>query len=318
MAKKKHTIFALYTGDDWNEDQPYFTPSGQNTYRVWHQVAQEFDVELLQGSLYWFKNGRFTKYWRYEGERGWKKINRSVKPTIVFDKSNFIVQEKYAPDVHAAKKEIFRHLPMLNIPEFTFLIDNKLNQAAIFHEFMPPTIFYPLGTEVATKAGQPLVLKNLFGYGGENVTLLKKPKGKLAEPLVQQKFIKSVGPQGRVQDLRIFFLGDRPLYAYNRIAKKGSLYTNVHRGADTKLVELSSIKKVLKLADKMLEPLAVFQKKIFTFDFMIESRSQKPYLIEMNTMPGFEVFMTAQNQTVAQRERKFKGVLSSLTKYLLS
>ncbi len=284
---RERTIFVIYTGDDWELKKPSTSPDLEHEYRTWQRVSKAFNVAFLRGSIQWFENGHFKKYWRMLPEGGWEKVDKPIKPTVVHDRTRLLDRRSGKPFyyVKPMRHQIAEVLPMVNLPEFSELVDNKLYQAMMFPKFMPPTSLLLPGTVFKNDTSGYAVIKQLEGSSGRQVMITKERDIKISRISIEQQFIQAKS-NGHMKDLRIAFIGEEPQYALHRVAAKGSLYTNVTQGATVEFVNLKDIARILKVADEIIVPLMIFPKKIFTLDFLIDNKSRHPYLIETNTMPG--------------------------------
>lgn len=290
MARKK-TILILLSFNDWRREQPKLGGGLRKAYTVWDYVAKKHNVKLLRGTYDWFKKDRFIKYWEQEKAHIWRKVNKSIKPDFIYDKAGThdIKTGEKIPRKMALKHAISEVFPMVNLPEFTELVDNKLSQAVVFNDYMPETKIWMPGSTIKNPQGKTIVAKSLGGSGGSYVFITRSKRIPVKYPMVQQKFVEATRG-GDLRDIRIAFIGDKPQYVYNRIALPGSLYTNVHKGASMEFMKLSDIPHLLKLIRKMSEPLKIFSKRILSFDFLVDAKTGQPYLIEVNPMPGTEMF----------------------------
>jgi glutathione synthase/RimK-type ligase-like ATP-grasp enzyme len=124
--------------------------------------------------------------------------------------------------------------------------------------------------------------------------------------MLEQEFVAAtVG--GVLKDIRITFTGNKVQYAYYRIAPRGTLYTNVHFGARMEFINLRDIAPLVRHARDVARPLAIFPKKIFCLDFLVDAKQRKPLLIESNSMPGMDGFTDAG----------YHRLLSDVTAHLL-
>ncbi len=314
------SILVLYAGDDFGRKQPAHRAGLRNMYNHWQAIAKARGYDLLRASIQWFEDDHFFQYWRHVGNSTWEKVT-GVKylPSSIYDQAAYLDRKTghFLPNVYPIKLKISKIVPLLNQPEFTILVDNKLNQSVIFSKFMPKTTLYLKGDVARNPQKQIMVLKRLHGSGGKTVDITRASRFRFIRPTIEQEFI-AAKQNGQLKDLRIVFNGDDARYAYHRIAKSRSLFTNVHQGAKTLWVELDDIPEVIDLARKIMRPLRVFPKKVYSLDFLVDSQTNKPFLIEANTAPGFSVFRTATNKTPAEREKLINNYLNYLTDYLFS
>jgi len=89
--------------------------------------------------------------------------------------------------------------------------------------------------------------------------------------------------------LRLVFHNNELVYALSRIAKQGSLFTNFHQGASAVLVPEESIpKEVFTIVKNIIAKISFFHENSFSLDFLFDVDG-KPFLIEANTAPGFDL-----------------------------
>jgi glutathione synthase/RimK-type ligase-like ATP-grasp enzyme len=307
----KKSIFILYQGDDWATTVPGHTDAQEFGYTAWGTLCEKQGIDLLRGSLAWFKNGAFTKMWRFENGK-WKKVAKKVKPNVIYDKCSLYDRKtgKLVTEVLEKKQEVEKYFTLVNDTEFTNLFDNKLYQSVIFHQYMPDSHLVQAGETVRKSGADPIVLKGFYGSGGKKVTISSALSVRADRKMLQQEFIHATH-KGTLQDIRIVFVGEKPVYALTRIAKKRSLYTNFHQGARIEFLDLKKLKNVLAITKKIVVQLRPFQKKVFSLDFLIDSKKRKPLLVEINSMPGLDVFSP-------ESAAYLKKYLVALTHYLLS
>src|SRR3990167_4585286 len=210
------SLLSLYTGDDWPKSKPVLGPGLQRAYDIWHTLLAQRSVGLLcRASAAWYYRGRFTKYWRHNKDGSWTKVKATLRPTIVYDKTRAYDSKTNAllQSVYRARHEMVRHSEVVNNPFFTDLLNNKLYQAVIFKKSMPITSFWPPRTLLSNPLGKTIVLKDLHGSGGKYVYISNRKRVFVKKPSVQQNFVAG-SVAGRLQDIRLAFVGDKPIYAY--------------------------------------------------------------------------------------------------------
>ncbi|MDP2587322.1 MAG: hypothetical protein Q8P33_00920 [bacterium] len=289
------TLLTLYTGDDWKLDQPVMSNGLDRSYQAWGRVAQRQKVQITRASMTWYRRGAFTKYWRYDQRADrWEKIKKTIKPDGIYDKARVHDRKTGQQLVYllGLKREIGSAIPMVNIPQFSELVDNKLTQAVIFADAMPSTQLWLPGASVKNPSGKTVVLKTIGGSGGTFVKITKNKSIPVKQLSIQQNFIMAT-KGGVLRDIRICYIGDQPQYVYSRVAAPGSLYTNVHMGAHMEFMKLKEIPELLVLCKRLMGPLRIFPKRIMSFDFLIDAKKGHPYLVETNTMPGTNNFSDA-------------------------
>lgn len=284
----------LSSGNDWHRPQPKLTPDHEEQYNaLWH-VLHKKKLELLRASYQWFKDGYFTHSWRMVRPGEWEKHTGKIRPSFIYDRTvRFDWQTgDYLITPYNTKREIARHVPLYNMPDFTELIDNKLYQATIFSDVMPTTRLWHTGQTVSNPKGEHVVLKHIGGSGGTFVTITTEKKIPVDTTLIQQGFIRAAKKD--LRDYRVGIIGEQIQYVYSRIAAKGSLYTNVHQGAHMEFAALKDVQPITRQAKKILARLRPFRKKILSLDFMVDTSNNTPYLVESNSYPGTANFGAAR------------------------
>jgi hypothetical protein len=306
----KKSILILYQENDWSESSPDFSDAQNFGYNTWAQLCRAQGLVLVRASIEWFTGKSFSKHWmNVDGK--WTKVSHTIAPSVIYDKCNEYNPKtgELIPSLHAKKRDLARAFSVYNEPEFTELFHSKLQQAVIFGESMPKTELVHPGDKIKGTKTKPVVLKNFFGSGGKQVTILDH-NYTVTTKMLKQEFI-AASKNGVLKDVRIVFLGSEPVYALSRKAKKGSLFTNFHQGASIEFIPLSAISKEVSNAKKIAKKVTVFRKAIFSLDFLTDPKTKKIYLMEINTMPGLDVFSQESLTTL-------KSYLKKLTQYLLS
>jgi glutathione synthase/RimK-type ligase-like ATP-grasp enzyme len=202
---------------------------------------------------------------------------------------------------------------LYNSPIFKTLLGNKLAQYLYCKDVMAPSWLADTPEELASIFSQTtdtdIVLKPLYGSGGkgiligEKASLIKEP---LEFPLLVQTFVPAKGIPGfsnpeELADLRLVYINHELIYAISRIAKPSSLFTNFHQGATAVMVPLEKIpSSALALADGIVKKLEVFSEANYALDLMFDL-SLKPFLVEINTTPGFDLLREFGDKDTNQR-----------------
>jgi len=155
-----------------------------------------------------------------------------------------------------------------------------------------------------------VVLKPLYGSGGAGIIIEEKKQiapASLAYPILVQEFIKSdcgipgFSTQKELSDLRMVFLNNSLIFSLSRIAKKGSLFTNFHKGASAILVPEKKIPlSAKKMAREINSILGTFPKAHYSLDFIFTNQG-RPVLIEINTTPGFDLLNIVGNEKIKNK-----------------
>lgn len=311
MEKKK--VVVIYHGDDWKKDIPFFSAPTRESFQDWHIRGLKYDIEMYRASLRWYnrRSNVFKKSWAFR-EGKWKKIDKAVRPDLIFDK----ITSKRDYSLFDKKMHIQSKVKIFNNPLFRTIFDNKLTQYLVLGEFMAKS--YLANNEEELKdlikkiKSSKVVLKPFYGSGGFGIIIEEKEKVlkekiKIGYPVLVQEFVKSTkGIPGfskdrEVSDLRMIFMNHKLVYALSRIAKIGSLFTNFHQGATAVLVSEKDIPmKAKKLAEKIVEKLSIFPEANYSLDFIF-SDSGKPVLVEMNTTPGFDLLNVVGDEKIKEK-----------------
>ena len=222
-------------------------------------------------------------------------MEKEISPDLIYDKTPGSQEH----ELFALKVSMGKNAIVFNSPLFRMMIDNKLSQYALFFEYMPQTLV-ALNESELTEAVEKIVTsrvvaKPLQGSGGFGIVIGSKEeilKESFVYPIILQEFIKNdngipgFSAEGELADLRITYINHMPLYALSRVAKNGSLFTNMHQGASSVRVPLEKIpENVLVMAEKIIARLMIFTKAQYSLDFFFDEKGT-PFFIEMNSVPG--------------------------------
>ncbi len=153
---------------------------------------------------------------------------------------------------HISKKvKIINHpFAVRNVSEKLFSIN--------FMRFMPPTLISENLNEIRgfLKKHKAVVAKPINGFSGNNVVLLKSLKAskinkllKMHNHLFFQKFLPGVSKG----DKRVFIIKGKIVGAISRVPKKGSILSNMSKGAHAKLTKLTNKeRKASRVIGKLL------------------------------------------------------------------
>ena len=153
---------------------------------------------------------------------------------------------------HISKKvKIINHpFAVRNVSEKLFSIN--------FMQYMPPTLVSENLDEIKNffKKHKSVVVKPINGFGGNNVILLKsfaanriKKLLKIHNHLFFQKFLPGVSKG----DKRVFLIKGKIVGAISRLPKKGSILSNMSKGAKARLTKLTSKEiRTSKVVGKLL------------------------------------------------------------------
>ena len=153
---------------------------------------------------------------------------------------------------HISKKvKIINHpFAVRNVSEKLFSIN--------FMQYMPPTLVSENLDEIKNffKKHKSVVVKPINGFGGNNVILLKSFAANKIQKLLKihnhlffQKFLPGVSKG----DKRVFIIKGKIVGAISRLPKKGSILSNMSKGAKARLTKLTSKEiRTSKVVGKLL------------------------------------------------------------------
>lgn len=307
-------VVVIYKSDDWRKSIPFTSAHTRKSFEDWHERGLKEKIEFHRASINWFdeKNNTFKKTWAYRDKK-WKRITKPVKPDFIYDKLSG--QHDYS--LFEWKTKIAGKIPIFNTPIFRAVFGNKLSQYLIFKEFMPTSVLIStkkeLNAAISSFHSNKIVVKPLYGFGGFGILIDKKSKilkSKIQYPVLAQEFIKSekgipgFSKNKEVSDLRLVFINHKLIYALSRIAKKGSLFTNFHQGATAIIVPETTIPvSIKKMVKKIIEKIKIFPQAHYSLDFIFSNQG-KPFLIEMNTTPGFDLLYLVGDEKIKKKHFK--------------
>ena len=152
---------------------------------------------------------------------------------------------------------------IINNPTSIRNISEKLYSAK-YLKFMPNTIFTQDLKVIKNfiSKHKKIILKPIHSYSGNDIHLLKKFNHKLIKKFIKkhdhvmcQKFL----PKIRKGDKRVFIINGKVCGAISRVPKKGSILSNMSKGAKPINIKLTKIeKKVSRLIAKDLKKENIF------------------------------------------------------------
>ena len=157
-----------------------------------------------------------------------------------------------------------RHkVKILNNPTSIRNVSEKLYSAR-YQKYMPSTIFTKNIDEIKKffKKNSSVILKPIHSYSGNDIHLLNKFDSKLINSFIKkhdhimlQKFLPKISKG----DKRVFIINGKVCGAISRIPKKGSILSNMSKGAIPTNIKLSKHEnKISKLIAKDLKKENIF------------------------------------------------------------
>jgi len=151
-----------------------------------------------------------------------------------------------------------KKVKVINNPKSVRDISEKL-YSTNFIKFMPPTIFTQ-DIEVIFrffKRFKKIVIKPIHGYGGNDILLIKNHfNKKLIQNFIKKNkhiMIQKFLPEIIKGDRRIFIIGGKVKGAISRVPRKGSILSNISKGAKAKMVKLN--KREIKISSLIAKKL---------------------------------------------------------------
>ena len=152
---------------------------------------------------------------------------------------------------------ISEKVKIINHPFAVRNISEKLFSINLMR-YMPPTLISENLSEIRSffKKYKAIVAKPINGFSGNNVILLKTFNANKLKKLLKnhnhlffQKFLPGVSKG----DKRVFIIKGKIVGAISRVPKKGSILSNMSKGAKAKLTKLTSKEmKISKVVGKLL------------------------------------------------------------------
>lgn len=317
--KKMKNVVVVYFGSDWKRKVPLQKAvSTRISFEDWHERGLKNGVAMYRASINWYdpRKNVFKKSWAYRNKR-WIKVTTPIKPDLIFDK----IMGKRDYQMFNFKLELSKKVKIFNHPLFRTMLDNKLAQYLILGEYMPKSVLATNKKEFLDAfkkiPSSKMVVKPLYGSGGFGIIIDEKnklKKTKINYPVFIQEFIRSekgipgFSKKNEIADLRMIFMNHKFIYALSRIAKKGSLFTNFHQGATAILFPQKHIPLSLDKTVKLIvNKLSIFPEANYSLDFIFDNYG-RPFLVEMNTTPGFDLLNIVGNKQI--KEKNFKEFIS--------
>ena len=212
-----------------------------------------------------FLNGKVVAKCKYIKIYNRKKKFFSLLKTINFnlEKSNVILIRNDPPFDNRyfyttfLLNHISKKVRIINDPSAVRNVSEKLFSIN-FMKYMPPTLISENLNEIRNffKRNKAVVAKPVNGFSGNNVILFKTFNANKLKKLLKthnhlffQKFLPGVSKG----DKRVFIIKGKIVGAISRVPKKGSILSNMSKGAKAKLTKLTSEEvKTSKVIGKLL------------------------------------------------------------------
>lgn len=292
MMKK---ALILSNKKSWRDNQPFKNEKFYQCYEYFCDLARQNHLQVFSASYLWYdkKKKIFRGAWTFDGKK-WKKV-LNVRPDIVYDKTSF------SDETQSAKNTIGQEFRIVNNPEFTLLAGHKLFASLLvpkyFKKYYPARSPESVHETLQKISGSEIVLKPPLECGGRGVKIIpRKTLASIASTsaMLAQEFIdSSSGIKGIVKsthDLRVVFVNNKLIYAFVRKPAQNSLLANLAQGGSMFYVSKQKLPKSLfPIIKEIQNAFSFFDPKIYSIDFMFD-QGQRPWIVELNTMPGFFFF----------------------------
>ena len=152
---------------------------------------------------------------------------------------------------------------ILNNPTSIRNVSEKLYSAK-YQKYMPDTIFSRNINEIKKffKKNKKVILKPIHSYSGNDIHLLKKFNSKLINSFIKKHdhiMLLNFLPKISKGDKRVFIINGKVCGAISRIPKKGSILSNMSKGAKPVNIKLSlNENKISRLIAKDLKKDNIF------------------------------------------------------------
>lgn len=277
-------------------DYPLSDPNYLAAYRQFGVYCQQRQTKLIvaregsyQGTM------RFARGWQFSGDQ-LTAVPGPITADVVYVKGSTF-------PVPVARGDV-----VVNDPIFNKDGQNKWLTYQAFPDLMPQTFQITVTNwreVVAQIPSERIVLKPEAGFGGKGIIIADRstvdfPALGLKTPYLAQEFIdSSEGIPGictGYHDLRLILFGGEPRLALVRLPKRGGLLSNLAQGGSGFAVDLARVPaSVLEVAHAIDTHFTQYPSRIYTTDFFFSGG--RPYLIEINTQPGFP---TIEDETFRQ------------------
>lgn len=314
------TIVMLYESPDWGDKVPFDSSiyGGKilrKGYESFARTAIKKNLLFARACYKWYVgSGIFSKAWVFDSK--WKRV-KNLKVDIVFDKTPS--DKKFL----AIKKRLKKDIRIFNDPFIDILCSDKMLTAKKYPRLMPKSIIVnnkkEWEKEIKNIKTEKVVLKPVRGSSAKDVKVTKKnrlPKKILKNTIIQEFVDGKKGIPGLtkgVSDLRLIVCDGKIISALTRNVKKGFI-TNISHGAKVAFLTNKKIpKKVKEMLKEIDSKLHKYKSRLYTADFIFDGDG-KPWLIELNSKPGFFYFLSNERPDLAL---KFEDAVLNSIKRLI-
>ena len=240
----------------------FLAKEAQNkNYKIFYYEPK--DLSIINSKV--IAKGFFVKF-NYSQKKFFKKL---TKCSLELTKSKFILIRQDPPfnleyiSTTYILDTIKHKVKILNNPTSIRNVSEKLYSAK-YQKYMPDTIFTRNINEIKKffKKNKKVILKPIHTHSGNDIHLLKKFNSKLINRFIKkhdhimlQKFLPKISKG----DKRVFIINGKVCGAISRIPKKGSILSNMSKGAKPVNIKLSvNENKISRLIAKDLKKVDIF------------------------------------------------------------
>ena len=199
-----------------------------------------------------FLNGKVIAFCKHIKIHNNKKNFYSILKTINFnlEKSNVILIRNDPPFnsrylyTTFLLNHISRKVKIINHPFAVRNVSEKIFSIN-FMKYMPPTLISENQKEIKKffKKQKSVVVKPIDGFSGNNVILFKSFNSSKIRKLLKKNnhlFFQKFLPEVSKGDKRVFIIKGKIVGAISRVPRKGSILSNMSKGAHAKLTKLTN------------------------------------------------------------------------------
>ncbi len=311
---KKILILYYSKNENIENKKPFDTQKTRLSIERLFAEGEKGRIKFYRTPLYLYdeKKKYFKKAWSFEN-RKWTIVD-NITPDVVYDKC------EYSPALMQIKNKIAHNFRFINDPFFDMIASNKIATHALLKEWSPQSFLIRNNQDLRDKIGciksSKFVIKPLFGYGGIGVKVLNAEEAKnlpVKEASVLQEFIdSSKGIKGIVKslhDLRILIFNKEIFGSYIRIPQKGSFLANIGQGGKRIVLDKKDVPLgVLDIVKEIIKRFDSFDYLFYSADFIFDIK-QRPYLIEINSRPGFIISNIENEKTKIFSDRYYSKTI---------
>lgn len=263
-------------------------------YEQLFTMGKDRGFKMVWTSLNYFdeQKGVFKAYTWFDGKQ-WRKVQRSIKPDFIYEKSIFRYKRIKIKHAMAAVA------PLLNPVELQIIASDKMLTYLTFPDEVYPSVSVHSQDDI--KRGleiiktKKIVMKPLNGSGGSGVEFLSRNQAKKFKPegaYIMQEFIDASHGIPKIydgiHDFRLLFLGNKLFHAFYRTNAPGTLMCNVTQGAIRVVVPLAKVPKKMKEISKVIQKrFKNYANSFYSVDFVFGPNG-KPKIIEINSTSGLD------------------------------